>query len=220
MNHDSKGAEGPAARMDGQADLRREPTTIMYYHGSKTGGIRTLIPTQSLHGRDYVYLTSDRNVALIYTVDAIESFYEAHGLLKPPSFHPWYSYGFDGNHALFLDEYYPDATRETYAGKSGYIYRCDKPKESCNPTGIFCVLCSEQAVETLDECYVDDVYEELLKLERAGAIRIHRFEDMGKESLEFIYDLIRQDILNYGLRDKSENDYAVFLHAKFPFLFE
>ena len=67
----------------------------MYYHGSKTSGIKKLIPSKSLHNDDYVYLTTNKAVALIYTVNAIESFFEENGLIKPDKFQPWYSYGFN-----------------------------------------------------------------------------------------------------------------------------
>lgn len=38
-------------------DLKPKAEKETYYHGSKTSGIRKLIPNYSLHGQKYVYLT-------------------------------------------------------------------------------------------------------------------------------------------------------------------
>ena len=57
---------------------------MILYHGSSVGGITELKPFLSEHKKEYVYLTSNPVVALLYTVKSVP---------KPFSFYP---YGFNG----------------------------------------------------------------------------------------------------------------------------
>lgn len=76
------------------SDLKPEAERATYYHESKTCGITKFIPDYSLHGQKYVYLTTSFEIALIYTANAIESFYDENNFDKPDKFQPWHSYGF------------------------------------------------------------------------------------------------------------------------------
>ncbi|MDD3122340.1 MAG: hypothetical protein PHC62_02365 [Candidatus Izemoplasmatales bacterium] len=191
----------------------------MYYHGSKVQGIKTLYPNLSLHNEKYVYLTTNKAVALIYTVNAIESFYEANNLKKPSNFQPWYSYGFDKELVPVIEEYYPDATIETYSGKSGYIYVCKQPKNYENPTNIHCAIVTKEEVYTLEEYYIKDVYKEILEMEKLGLIKIKRYEFNCESYLNNIYSMIKDDIEKNSLNTDLESNYSIFLRAKFPSLF-
>ncbi|MDC7242883.1 MAG: hypothetical protein PQJ44_02755 [Sphaerochaetaceae bacterium] len=191
----------------------------MYYHGSKTSGIKELQPNFSMHGEKYVYLTTNRAVALVYTVNAIERFYEDNKLEKPEEFQPWYSYGFDKEKLPVFDEYYPNAVKETYKGKSGFIYICEEPKDFSNPTNIYCAIVTKSSVKTIKEEYIEDVYEEILKLEKQGLCKIRRFEEAKEKYLNKIESYIKEDIEKYNLNEDVNHNYGVFLRAKFPHLF-
>lgn len=91
-------------------DLKPKTEKANYYNGSKTSGIRKLIPNYSLHGQKYVYLATRFEVALIYTANAIESFYDGNDFDKPDKFQPWYSYGFNKDKVPVIEEYYSAAT--------------------------------------------------------------------------------------------------------------
>ncbi len=197
--------------------LSKKKTT--YYHGSKTSGIKTLYPNLSIHGEKYVYLTTKREVALIYTVNAIEAFYQKNNLEKPDKFHPWYSYGFNKG-LLQIDEYYKHAFEDTYKGKSGYLYKCSEPTNGIsNKTNIFCAVTTKEDIEIQDEIYIDDIYIELLKLESKGLIEIRRYEDWTEEQISEIEKSIKGTINHFDLYNKPEDHYTIFLKSKFPKLF-
>ena len=197
--------------------LSKNKTT--YYHGSKTSGIKTLYPNMSIHGEKYVYLTTEREVALIYTVNAIESFYEKRNLEKPNKFHPWYSYGFSKG-KLQIVEYYKNAFEDTYKGKSGYLYKCSEPvNDISNKTNVFCAVTTKEDIEVLDEMYIDDIFIELLKLESEGFIEIRRYEDWTVKQISEIEKSIKDTINHFDLHNKPNNHYTIFLRNKFPKLF-
>ncbi|KFZ26532.1 MAG: hypothetical protein KQ78_01235 [Candidatus Izimaplasma bacterium HR2] len=197
--------------------LSKNKTT--YYHGSKTLGIRTLYPNMSIHGEKYVYLTTKREVALIYMVNAIESFYEIRNFEKPGKFHPWYSYGFN-NGKLQIDEYYKNAFEDTYKGKSGYLYKCAEPmSDISNKTNIFCAVTTKEEIDVLDEIYIDDIYHELLKFESQGLIEIRRYEDWTENNIIEIEKSILGTIEHFDLNNKPYDHYTIFLKSKFPKLF-
>lgn len=192
----------------------------MYFHGSKVSGIKELKPNLSSHDDSYVYLTTNRSVALIYTVNAIERFYEINNLDKPSEFQPWYSYGFDKDKNLVIEEYYENAFVDTYKGKSGYIYTCKEPKEYNNPTNIFCAITTKENVEVLHEEYIEDVYEELNRLIEIKEIKLIGYHQRTQKSLEYIDKMILEDIKKYDLINNPDSNYSVFLRAKFPHLFK
>lgn len=191
----------------------------MLYHGSKIGNIKVLKPNYSMHDKEYVYLSTLRTVALIYTSNAIERYFEINNLNKPKEFHNWYSYGFE-NKKPYLSEYYPDAIKETYSGVSGYIYVCDEPEDISNPTHIFCARVSEQNVKIISVEYIEDIYEEFIRLEKLGFIELRRFNDNTERTNEIIRKMIEEDISKYKLVENNDCDYSVFLRAKFPDLFK
>jgi len=193
--------------------------STLYYHGSKTSGITKLYPNMSIHGDKYVYLTTKREVALIYTINAIESFYETNSLEKPEKFHPWYSYGFNKG-KLQIDEYYENAFEETYKGKSGYLYVCKEPdKNITNQTNIFCAVTTKEIVDIIEEVYIEDIYSELIRLESAGIILIRRFTDMTEKQIDHLNISIKGSIKHFDLHNKPDNNYTIFLRSKFPDLF-
>lgn len=191
----------------------------MYYHGSKTTGIKIIKPNLSIHGKEYTYLTTSKVVALIYTVNAIESFYEDNNITKPSSFQPWYSYGFNKNLIPVIDEYYPNATYETYSNKSGYIYICKEPTEYTNETNIHCAITTPEEIVVIKEIYIPNVYEKLLEYEKEGLLKIRKYEETSKEYLDKIYSYITDDIKKYKLLEESSSNYSIFVRTKFPFLF-
>lgn len=201
-----------------KSDLKPKAKKATYYHGSKTSGIRKLIPNYSLHGQKYVYLTISFEVALIYTANAIESFYDENNFDKPDKFQPWYSYGFNKDKFPVIEEYYPDATRKTYENKTGYIYICKEPENINNPTNIHNAIVTKEEVYTKDVICIQNIYAKILELENKGLLVIKRFEEMSEEYLNNIYKMIKQDINKYDLSNKPTHNYTVFIKSKFPFL--
>jgi len=202
-----------------KAIVQSQRATI-YYHGSKTPGIQTLYPNLSIHGEKYVYLTTKKEVALMYTVNAIESFFEKHNLVKPNQFHPWFPYGFKHG-ILQINEYYPNAFEETYKGKSGYLYTCSEPlHDISNQTNIFCAITTKEKIEVLKETFIEDIYAELLELESKGLIMIKRYKDWTDKQLKGIEQSILDEIERLDLLNQPDHHYTIFLRHKFPNLFK
>jgi hypothetical protein len=196
----------------------KKQTTL--YHGSKVSGIKTLYPSLSIHGQKYVYLSTKKEVALVYTVNAIESFYEENNLTSDQAFHPWYSYGFS-NGKLQLIEYYENALEETYKGKTGYVYLCEEPiEDKSNQTNIFCAITTRENIRIKEEICIKDIYKEFLKLESEGIILIKRYKDLSPSQLQQVKDSIKQSILENNLIQRPNYNYSVFLQKKFPYLFD
>ena len=204
--------------LDAIKDLIILNKNISYYHGSRQEGLTILEPNMSIHEKEYVYLTTKKEVALIYTVNAIESYFESNNLQKPEQFHPWYSYGFDQG-VLQIEEYYENAFKETYKGKKGIIYTCVEPVTYNNLTNIFCAITTIEHVKVLEEIHIDDVYEEFLRLEKRGQIKIRYYEELSDELKKNRIEGIKKSIEHFDLLNKPNHHYSIFLKAKFPDLF-
>ena len=85
----------------------------MYYHASQTGGIQTLLPRVSNHKIPLVYFSTKRENTLVYLSNAIEKYCLETGYPHSGPWKKWGSYGFTKDGVLRLEEYYPNATKET-----------------------------------------------------------------------------------------------------------
>ena len=94
----------------------------MYYHASPTPDITTLEPRVSNHGRPLLYFSEKRENVLVYLSNAIEKFCRETGFAHTGPWQKWGPYGFTQDGRLQIQEYYPNALVETYAGVPGYIY--------------------------------------------------------------------------------------------------
>lgn len=79
----------------------------------------------------------------------------------------WGPYGFDLDGVQRLEEYYPNALEETYAGVSGYIYGAE-PANTSPVSDVPFAVTSEEAVAVVSCEFVPDAYEAILRAEREG----------------------------------------------------
>lgn len=175
------------------------------YHGSPVKGIKTLTPHVSTHGKPYVYLTDNPDLAVIY----------AHNVLPPP--YGCFPYSFK-NGELHYDEVFPGQLEELYHGYPGYLYTCEvqglRPLDRMN-----WIYLSEQEVPVSGCRSIPDLYEEILRLEKAGRVVLHRYETQTEEQLSIYRRLIREEVEQLRLLDKPENPYMQFISRHFPGLF-
>ena len=148
-----------------------------------------------------VYMTTNPVIAALYTVHPVE---------KPFS---WYPYGFSGTTPVYT-EYYPDALRDIYGGKIGYIYhsRCAVELSLENPTPIGCALVSRKPV-------LVDVHEALLEYERAGKLIVRRYETLSEKQKAFAEKMLLEEIHKHKLKEK-DCDYSRFLMKRFAQIWE
>ncbi len=150
----------------------------------------------------------------MYLSNAVERFCRAQGIALEGRLRTWASYGFSPEGKLILEEYYPYALRETYAGVGGYLYAvADAPQAAPLPDIPF-AFGSPQAVRVTGSTPVPDALAALLAAEKRGKIKIRRFCTQSAEKRRWIAQTVRAELHAYG----EETQYAAFLLAKFPFL--
>ncbi len=142
----------------------------MYYHCSPIGGLTLLQPGKPRHfDKDArVYMTTSLPMALMYGVRNFE-----------------YTYGYTKEGQIYFEEYYPDALRLLYAGKSASLYEC--APEVTETTRIPNEIVSSQPVRILREIRIPDVMEALLEQQRQGALIIRRYEELSPAMKAWIF---------------------------------
>lgn len=181
----------------------------MLYHASQTPDIKFLEPRISNHGKPLVYLSQKRENVLVYLSNAVEKHCRENGFAHDGIYTKWGSYGFNGEGILVLDEYYPNASKETYEGVSGYIYSASetgKPMED-----IPFAFVTDKPVEVLDCEFVADAYAALLQAAEQGKIIMNSYESNSSQKLKWIEKTVRGEYENPA----STAEYKYFLSCKF-----
>ena len=189
----------PTASLGQWNEKSESGVKMILFHGSPVGKIKKLIPNISNHNSPYVYFSSNRSVALFYTVRK-----------------NWYPYGFVGSEkSLQYTECYPDGLKDIYQGRRGYIYECSGEGLFENPTNIFCAFVSRHEIAPQKEETIEDVYEEILKLEAVGEIKVKRFFELSEKEKSSNSKMILEEIIKGELVFKK-SDYSEFIRTKFP----
>lgn len=185
----------------------------MYYHASGVKNLKVLKPHVSNHGKSLVYFSIKRENILVYLCNAVEKHIKEKYNRPLKQYEKWASYGISSDGRVRIEEYYPNATKETFKGVSGYIYTVSKLDNAQPLRGIKDVFVTQDDV-VVDSCeFVKDAYNELLKAEKEGLIIIERYEDITEEKRQWIHKTILSEYKN------SENDdYKEFLIDKFDWL--
>ena len=185
----------------------------MYYHASQTPSIRVLEPRISNHNTPLVYFSKKRENTLVYLSNAVEKFCRSAGFAHSGRWTKWGPYGFK-NGILQLDEYYPNALEETYAGVSGYIYRADSIQEAPQEIQIPDAAVSAVPVPVDGVEFVPDAYAAILDAEHRGLISVTRYENQSEAMLAWIRKTIQEEYDSAG----EQPEYRHFLKHKFTFL--
>lgn len=181
----------------------------MLYHASQTSGIKILEPRISNHGKPLVYLSQKRENVLVYLSNAVEKHCRENGFAHDRVYTKWGPYGFNSECVLVLDEYYPNATRETYEGVSGYIYSVSetgKPMED-----IPFAFVTDKPVEVCGCEFVPDAYAALFQAAEQGKIIMNSYESSSSKKLKWIEKTIREEYED----PNSTAEYRYFLRCKF-----
>ena len=126
----------------------------------------------------------------------------------------WGPYGFTEEGIFEFQEYYPNALEETYKGVSGYIYKTSNIPNIRPLQEIKDVYITDTNTIIEDVEYINDAYEEILKYEKQGLIKIVRYEEFIKTKKEWLHNIIQKEY------DESNDhpEYKYFLKNKFPFI--
>lgn len=133
----------------------------MLYHVSPTGGLKTLQPRVSTHGKAYVYATENMITSLLFGT-------------KKDDFD--FIICTDEKGVPVVYECYPGALEKVYRGKSCFIYRVDETDFQRGKTSWDAEQVSEKEVAVLEEIPVADMYQRLLEEEKNKMVKMHRYE--------------------------------------------
>jgi hypothetical protein len=131
------------------------------YHGSPISGLTYIEPKISTHGKNWVYATKDKGVALVF-------------LQK------WNDFIFNetinnGRHEL--TERLPNMFTEIYKGKSGYLYHLDAANFLEGQTSFTPEVVSNQREKVVYCEVITDCYENLCEMEKNNQITLFRYPD-------------------------------------------
>ena len=185
----------------------------MLYHASPIPGIKTLTPHISNHGKPLIYFSSKRENVLVYLSNAVEKCCREGGFPHSGSYHKWGSYGFTKDGLLQLDEYWQNATQETYKGVSGCIYTVSE--EHLTPMSDIPFAYTSATPVPVDFCeFVPDAYQALLSAAEEGKIILTSYEQNSPRMLDWIKKTVTEEY------ESSVNspEYRFFLKSKFNFL--
>ena len=188
----------------------------MYYHASPVEGIRQLEPRISNHGIPLIYFSKKRENVLVYLSNAVEKYCRETGFAWEGRWQKWGPYGFDPDGRQRLEEYYPDALEKTYKGVSGYIYGAKSIREAAFDLHIPDAAVSRDPVPVHTVEFVPDAYEAILQAERAGLIRIMRYEQMPERMRAWNRKTIREEYE----ANLDHPDYRHFLKGTFPYILQ
>lgn len=156
------------------------------YHGSIISGIKQLKPVSTLNGTDkkVVYLTDNIPYSLFYIWDK-----------KHNHFDGKYVTAWIKNGTAYYEEQFPDQLKAFYSGVSGYLYIVRFS------LGISAMECREQhyysteSVDTEREEFIPNVYNELIKYEMTGELKVRRFNEQSEKRKNELIDMISQVIV-------------------------
>ena len=182
----------------------------MFYHASPVSGIQTLMPRPSDGGKTLLWFSVKRENVLVYLVNAIERFCRETGYAPNGPIPKWGPYGFTKDGLLQIQEYYPNALTEAYAGASGYIYAVETIVPSDLPLRIRDSAVTEHPARVAACEFVPDALEAILAAEREGRLSVLRYEDAPEKIDAFNRSVIPDEYRN------GSPAYRYFLRAKFP----
>ncbi len=185
--------------------------TKFYYHASPASGVKTLEPRISNHGAPRVYFSQKRENTLVYLCNAVEKYCRETGFLHCGVYQKWGPYGFTEDGLLRLEEYYPNALKDTYQGVSGYIYRVSHTAELQELGGVRDAFFSDAPVPVCDCERVEDAYEAILDASRQGLIAILPYRNPSPKWRAWLQNTIRQEYQNAS----DHPEYRHFLRGKF-----
>ena len=165
-----------------------------YYHGTTMPGIT------ELKANPIVYLTPNRAYALFYIIDKNVN---------------WVTCGVkDNDGKVHYDERFPNQLEKLYNGKSGYLYRCNDA-EGLTLGKSRDIVVSQSPVAVAGYEFIPDVYHEILKYEKTGAVVVKRYENLTDTEKKDVFDMM----LNYIYKNDllaEKGTKAEFIRENFP----
>ena len=176
------------------------------FHGTICDNIEVLNPVSNLHNTDkkVVYLTGNIAYALFYIWDAEHN--KRQGKYVTCSLK-------DG--VVYYEEQFPNMLEAFYKGVKGYIYEIENNDNFTEVLGSEDMWYNENITYPNRCIYISDVYEEILKYEQLGTIKITRFNEISPERIKSLYEYISNKIIKNGVLEKPNSEDAIFYSTYF-----
>lgn len=175
------------------------------YHGSSYSGIKELEPRSKLHNtnKKVVYLTDNIPYALYYIWDEEYNGYSGKHVT-----------GWIKNGVAYYEEQFPDQLKTFYKGVSGYLYCISKNSDIQSVEHRECMYYSLENTIVAKVDYIFDVYEELLKYEELGKIKVFRYNEQSEKRKDELIELIATGIVKSDFFKNNEAE-AKFMKKHF-----
>lgn len=177
----------------------------IYYHGTTTIGLSTLIPREisgtTLH-KPTVYFTDEPALAALYIWN------------KP---FKYMTYQFSPDEITVYEEWFPNQLEYFYEGVSGVIYYSESPL--IKPTHMQKVFTADENVEVIPYKTVADAYETICEYEKSGHLIIRRYESLTTDELLYIENQILTDIRRNKLLSHNDEK-VIFVRETFLDIWE
>lgn len=157
------------------------------YHGSSESNIQRLEPRKSTHGT-YVYATPYKELAIIFSARAGDDM-------------TYTLYRNEENGCWNIVERIPEGFNAMFSNSSS-IYTLDDSTFKDIHTG-FAEVVSEVGVDTSSEERIDNVYDELKRLNQEGKIKLYMYPNRPKEMPFDNSDLIRKQLNQFKRNNSS-----------------
>ncbi len=169
------------------------------YHGSFFSDIKVLNPVSKLHSdptQNVVYTTSNRAYALLYIWDSKHN--------KKSTKHVTCAIK---NGIVNYYEQFPNQLKSFYDGVSGYVYSAVRDENFVKSAEEdMWVSKNKVCIENYEK--INNVYDEILNLEKLGSIKIIRFETLSPEEQDKMIDMIagiikKKELLTLPLSEET-----------------
>ena len=146
------------------------------YHGSPVGGLAFIEPKISTHGKNWVYATKNKSIALVF-------------LQRWNDFIFNLSINSDGQQKL--TERLPNAFMDTYVGKSGFLYYLNSANFLEGQTSFSPEVVSDKREQVMHCEVINDCYEKLCEMEQNNEIILFRYPNRSAHIPSDDSDLIQ-----------------------------
>ena len=186
--------------------------TEYLYHGTVIPNIKNLNAVSSLHGggeQKIVYLTDNRAYSLFYIWDSV------HNLKKGKHVTAWIKDGI-----VYYEEQFPEQLKAFYDGVSGYLYRVENNASFRSVQNRESMWYSTENAIVEGAEYIENVYDELLKYQKAGKLKIIHFEEVEKSRIDDLYSRMADSVASGLLTEMPNDPDALFYQKYFPRVWE
>lgn len=177
------------------------------YHGSVIANIHIIKAESTLHGTDNTkvfYLTDNLPYSLFYIWDS------SHNIKRNKHVTAWIKDGI-----VYYEEQFEGQLKAFYKGVSGYVY-CVESNENFKPVeNRESMWFSETDSAVFKTVIISDVYSEIMKYANEGKVKIINFDEVSKERITDLYNIITQRIIQSGLLNNTDSTDAKFYQTYF-----